>query len=147
MRELRGAVRSPGVDTKQVPGLDAEVLPTAQEGEHAAPDNRGYPEENLTLTTVLAKYSGGPQSGVFTDGSAVPNPGPGGWGVVWVENGEIVDQRYGKSASTTTVVEGRVARVRDRAHRASMPSCKQSRCPNLDGSALATKPSAVAGKG
>ena len=58
-------------------------------------------EENLPLARVLAKYDGGPASGVFTDGSAVPNPGPGGWGVVWVENGEIQEQRHGHHPDTT----------------------------------------------
>ena len=58
-------------------------------------------EENLTLAQVLAKYSDGPDSGVFTDGSASPNPGPGGWGTVWVEAGEVREQRHGKEAHTT----------------------------------------------
>jgi len=58
-------------------------------------------EENLTLAQVLAKYEGGPASGVFTDGSAFPNPGPGGWGVVWVEAGAVREQRHGKHPKTT----------------------------------------------
>ena len=60
-------------------------------------------EENLTLAEVLAKYqeSPGSGSGVFTDGSAVPNPGPGGWGVVWVEDGRIVRQAHGHEPDTT----------------------------------------------
>jgi hypothetical protein len=45
----------------------------------------GIREENLTLAQVLEKYPTGPADGAFTDGSSVPNPGPGGWGVVWVE--------------------------------------------------------------
>jgi len=59
-------------------------------------------EENLTLDQVLAKYSGGPESGVFADGSAFPNPGRGGWGFVWVEDGEIRAQRHGHEARTTS---------------------------------------------
>ena len=58
-------------------------------------------EENLTLAQVLDKYDGGPQDGVFTDGSSVPNPGPGGWGVVWVEGGEVREARHGHEARTT----------------------------------------------
>jgi ribonuclease HI len=58
-------------------------------------------EENLTLEQVLARYTDGPQTGVFTDGSAVPNPGPGGWGVVWVVDGEVREQRHGRDARTT----------------------------------------------
>ncbi len=59
-------------------------------------------EENLTLAEVLDKYTAGPDSGVFTDGSAVPNPGPGGWGLVWVENGTIKSQQCGHEADETT---------------------------------------------
>ena len=58
-------------------------------------------EENLTVAEVLAKYSDGPSSGVFTDGSADPNPGPGGWGVVYVVDGEIVDEACGREPGTT----------------------------------------------
>ena len=58
-------------------------------------------EENLTRAQVLERYEGGPQDGVFTDGSAVPNPGPGGWGAVWVENGEVREERHGHEQRTT----------------------------------------------
>lgn len=58
-------------------------------------------EENLTTDEVLAKYTGGPQDGVFTDGSASPNPGPGGWGAVWVENGAVVREVNGREGHTT----------------------------------------------
>ncbi len=58
-------------------------------------------EENLTLAAVLEKYHDGPQDGVFTDGSAVPNPGPGGWGAVWVREGEVVAQQHGHDPDTT----------------------------------------------
>lgn len=59
-------------------------------------------EENLTLAEVLTKYTGGPDHGVFTDGSASPNPGPGGWGMVWVESGEILTQQHGHDPDETT---------------------------------------------
>lgn len=58
-------------------------------------------DEGLTCEQVLAKYEGGPQDGVFTDGSSIPNPGPGGWGVVWVAEGQIVAQKYGNEEDTT----------------------------------------------
>lgn len=58
-------------------------------------------EENLTLDEVLAKYTEGPSTGVFTDGGSIPNPGPGGWGMVWVEDGEIRDQAHGQDPDTT----------------------------------------------
>jgi len=58
-------------------------------------------EENLTLEEVLDRYTDGPETGVFTDGGSIPNPGPGGWGMVWVENGEIRDEAHGHDPDTT----------------------------------------------
>ncbi len=58
-------------------------------------------EENLPVATVLTKYTDGPETGVFTDGGSHPNPGPGGWGMVWVENGEIVKRDHGHHPDTT----------------------------------------------
>jgi ribonuclease HI len=58
-------------------------------------------EDNLTLEQVLRKYTGGPQEGVFTDGSANPNPGPGGWGAVYVVDGEVVNSAWGQEEHTT----------------------------------------------
>jgi ribonuclease HI len=55
----------------------------------------------LTLAEVLERFEGGPSSGVFTDGGASPNPGPGGWGAVYVTNGEIIEQRWGHDKETT----------------------------------------------
>jgi ribonuclease HI len=62
---------------------------------------RGPREENLSRTQVLERYQEGPTDGVFTDGSSHPNPGPGGWGLVWVRNGEILDERHGHDERTT----------------------------------------------
>jgi len=42
----------------------------------------------LTLNQVLEKYVDGPSTGIFTDGSCSGNPGPGGWGVVVVDNNQ-----------------------------------------------------------
>ena len=61
----------------------------------------GAREENLTLAEVLEKYRKGPRDGVFTDGSATPNPGPGGWGAVYVLDGEVVAQDHGHEDDTT----------------------------------------------
>jgi ribonuclease HI len=58
-------------------------------------------EENLSLAEVLAKYSGGPLDGIFTDGAAEPNPGPGGWGVVYVRDNRVVGERSGHEPHTT----------------------------------------------
>lgn len=40
-------------------------------------------------------------SGVFTDGSATPNPGPGGWGAVYVLDDRIVAEAHGRDPHTT----------------------------------------------
>ena len=45
----------------------------------------------MSRADVLLQYTSGPKSGVFTDGSCEGNPGPGGWGAVWVEDDRIVD--------------------------------------------------------
>lgn len=55
----------------------------------------------LTPKAVLEKFQDGPQDGVFTDGSCEGNPGPGGWGVVHVENGVIVHEKWGHDPDTT----------------------------------------------
>ena len=57
--------------------------------------------EVLTPDEVLARYTDGPKTGLFTDGSCDGNPGPGGWGVVWVEDGEIIAERSGTDPDTT----------------------------------------------
>lgn len=56
---------------------------------------------SLTLDEVLSRYRTGPQTGVFTDGGASPNPGPGGWGFVHVKEGEIIHQGHGHEPDTT----------------------------------------------
>ena len=58
-------------------------------------------EEFLTLAQVLERYHDGPDSGVFTDGSCIPNPGPGGWGAVYVIDGEVVAEDHGHEPDTT----------------------------------------------
>jgi len=55
----------------------------------------------LTPAQVLERYRAGPKTGVFTDGSCEGNPGPGGWGFVWVEDDEIVREQCGSDAATT----------------------------------------------
>jgi ribonuclease HI len=57
--------------------------------------------ELLTPGEVLARYRGGPRTGVFTDGSCEGNPGRGGWGFVWVEDDEIRAEGHGTDAATT----------------------------------------------
>ena len=58
-------------------------------------------ETNYTTAQVLDKFSEGPASGVFTDGAASPNPGPGGWGAVYVAEGRIIAEMAGHDPHTT----------------------------------------------
>jgi ribonuclease HI len=58
-------------------------------------------EGTLTLQEVLATYTDGPTTGVFTDGAAHPNPGRGGWGAVYVLDNQVIAQEYGSEAETT----------------------------------------------
>jgi ribonuclease HI len=58
-------------------------------------------QSSNSTAEVLRRYSAGPQTGVFTDGSAVPNPGPGGWGYVHVVEGSIVSSDCGHESDTT----------------------------------------------
>ena len=53
------------------------------------------------LQEVLDRYHDGPQTGVFTDGSCEGNPGPGGWGFVWVEDGQVIVEKSGHDPATT----------------------------------------------
>ena len=48
-----------------------------------------------------ARSGDDPQTGVFTDGGCVPNPGPGGWGAVYVVDGKIVGEAHGHDPDTT----------------------------------------------
>jgi ribonuclease HI len=52
-------------------------------------------------STSVVPSSEDPVSGVFTDGSAVPNPGPGGWGAVYVMDGTVVAEACGYGGETT----------------------------------------------
>ncbi|MFQ5554684.1 MAG: ribonuclease H [Acidimicrobiia bacterium] len=55
----------------------------------------------LSPEEVLERFHDGPTSGVFTDGGAVPNPGPGGWGAVYVTDNAIVAEAAGHDEDTT----------------------------------------------
>ena len=52
-------------------------------------------------TRAPTPSGGDPQTGVFTDGGCVPNPGPGGWGAVYVVDGKIVAEKHGHDPDTT----------------------------------------------
>ena len=82
---------------KQGPPGVAKKKPTGARSSRSS----GSREENLTIAEVLAKYSEGPKDGVFTDGAAEPNPGPGGWGAVFVVGDQVVAERWGSEPHTT----------------------------------------------
>jgi ribonuclease HI len=88
------------MDCKRKTGGQAERAPRrkASPAPRSAASSR---EENLTTAEVLAKYTAGPKDGVFTDGAAEPNPGPGGWGAVYVVGDKIVAERDGHEPHTT----------------------------------------------
>jgi ribonuclease HI len=54
-----------------------------------------------TPEQVLERHSGGPATGVFTDGACEGNPGPGGWAFVWVEDGGVRQRASGFDPDTT----------------------------------------------
>jgi len=56
---------------------------------------------DFTIAEVLKRFQGGPDHGVFTDGSSRPNPGPGGWGAALVREGKLVKHEYGHEEDTT----------------------------------------------
>jgi ribonuclease HI len=55
----------------------------------------------LTPAQVLKRFQKGPKTGVFTDGACEGNPGPGGWGFVWVEEDRILSENHGGDPDTT----------------------------------------------
>ncbi|MEA1901968.1 MAG: RNase H family protein [Actinomycetota bacterium] len=57
--------------------------------------------KDMTTGEVLATFTGGPKTGVFTDGASEGNPGPGGWGAVLVVDDEVVREDYGADGHTT----------------------------------------------
>ncbi len=54
-----------------------------------------------TPEEALSRYTAGPKTGVFTDGSCEGNPGPGGWGFVWVEDDVVRAEASGHDPATT----------------------------------------------
>jgi ribonuclease HI len=59
------------------------------------------PRLQQELDVVLSRFHDGPLDGIFTDGGCSGNPGPGGWGAVYVRDNQIVSQRFGREPHTT----------------------------------------------
>jgi len=105
-------------ETAAAPKARAPTAPRVAKAAVAAPApaaaaaSEGAPElrRQELSTALLDRLAGltdpgvprnGPQTGVFTDGSANPNPGPGGWGVVAVRDGEVLWAERGSAPQTT----------------------------------------------
>ena len=86
------------IDCRDKP-RDGDAVPAAKNSR--ARGNSVTRTQNLTTAEVLARFSGGPETGIFTDGSCQGNPGPGGWGAVYVRGGVVVEERHGEDPSTT----------------------------------------------
>jgi ribonuclease HI len=81
------------------------VLSTEKTHDSADPD-RGE---------VLAAVGDGPVVELFTDGSCVPNPGPGGWGVI-LRYGHHEKELYGSESATTSNRMEMMAAIRGLEH-------------------------------
>ncbi len=75
----------------------ASAPPCARDPGRAA-GRRGAGE---SVTAIGDGTPASPDDGVFTDGSATPNPGPGGWAAVHVVAGEVVAEASGSHPDTT----------------------------------------------
>lgn len=53
------------------------------------------------LEKILQQHTSGPTDGIFTDGACAGNPGPGGWGAVYVRQNQIITQDFGYEPKTT----------------------------------------------
>ena len=91
------AQRYPGWRPKLCSACHGGKTPAAK----SAPTG-GQPRELvLPVSEVLGRFTKGPHDGVFTDGACTGNPGPGGWGAVYVRANEVVAQDYGSAPQTT----------------------------------------------
>ena len=100
--ELRKRLGALGLPTS---GLKAELLArlSAATAETTTPTTTQFePVLQFELDKLARDFQGqGPQTGIFTDGSCSPNPGPGGWGVVAVADGRVLWSRRDTAAETT----------------------------------------------
>jgi ribonuclease HI len=88
---------------ERFPGWTPSKCPACHQGRRANQQSmpRGGAEGGSSPSKVLERFTAGPLTGVFTDGSADPNPGPGGWGAVYVRDDEIIAEAHGHEPDTT----------------------------------------------
>jgi ribonuclease HI len=93
----------PATLQERFPGWTPTKCPACHQGRRAGQQAmpRGGGEGQFTPSEVLERFTAGPLTGVFTDGSADPNPGPGGWGAVYVRDDEIIAEAHGHEPHTT----------------------------------------------
>jgi ribonuclease HI len=95
--------RFPGWTPSKCPSCHSGATAPAPRatGSARSSSRRGGTERGLSPSEVLERFTAGPKSGVFTDGSADPNPGPGGWGAVYVRDDQIIAEAHGDEPDTT----------------------------------------------
>jgi ribonuclease HI len=94
---------------ERFPGWTPRTCPSCyrrgKSGSGGSRADRGATRRNagpqLTIDQARALPASGPDTGLFTDGGCIPNPGPGGWGAVYVIDGEVVAEANGHDPSTT----------------------------------------------
>ena len=91
-RDCGAAFSLPQSVLDRYPGWTPGQCRDCRDGPKAAASKGGRAE---------APPDGDPTSGVFTDGSSSPNPGPGGWGAVYVKENTIIDEAFGHGGDTT----------------------------------------------
>lgn len=84
--------------TERYPDWTPSVCPSCYRAGRRGSRGGGQGQATLDVTTPPPDS---PTSGVFTDGSATPNPGPGGWGAVWVRDDEVLAEASGTDPDTT----------------------------------------------
>lgn len=92
--------RFPGWTPKTCPSCYRASRTSGSRGGRSPRKGRAAAEQ-ITLQAARALPASAPDEGLFTDGGCVPNPGPGGWGAVYVVGGEIVDEAHGHDPATT----------------------------------------------
>jgi ribonuclease HI len=93
--------RYPGWTPRECLDCRARSAESATPAKPSRPTPSVSKGRDLTIDEVLSRFHDGPQTGVFTDGAAEGNPGPGGWGAVLVVDGQVVEQDFGSEPYTT----------------------------------------------
>jgi ribonuclease HI len=91
-RDCGAKFQVPPATLKKFPGWKPKQCTNCRFGKTNGP---------ATTAEALERFDGGPDTGVFTDGACEHNPGPGGWGAVRVNAGEIIAERSGHDPATT----------------------------------------------